>query len=128
MIKHRLTTQEQRNTIFQTLKDLNIQTWHTELRDSSKGRTYTLLKTDMELERYLLELPRNIYLPILKLRTANHKLPVENDNDVGDEFHYLLTCPFFENERKEHLKPYYYRRPNVLKLKALSSNKKTLIE
>ena len=106
--------------LFQTLKDLNIQTWHTELRDSSKGRTYALFKTDMELERYLLELPRNIYLPLLKLRTANHKLPVEKGrwdrtahqdrkcnlcltNDVGDEFHYLLTCPFFENERKEHL-------------------------
>ena len=133
--------------ITQTLKDQNIQTWNSRLLDSSKGRNYALFKTNIEIEKYLLDLPQTIYSPILKFRTSNHKLPVEKgrweniplqdrkcnlcpQNDVGDEFHYLLTCPFFEVGRKIHIKPYYYVRPNVIKFKALlqSCNKKIFIE
>ena len=49
--------------------------------------------------------------------------------DIGDEFHYHFKCSHFTNERTLYLKPYFYRRPNILKLRELysSSNRKTLI-
>ena len=80
-------------------------------------------------------------------RTGNHRLPVEvgrwerpkiplhegictlcNTNDIGDEFHYILTCPTLATERNSLLKPYYFRRPNILKYKELlnTRNKNTL--
>ena len=133
--------------ITQTLKDQLIKTWNSRLLDSSKCRNDALFKNNIEIEKNSLDLTHTIYLPILKFRTSNNKLPVEKGrweniplqdrkcnlcpkNDVGDEFHYLLTCPFFEAGRKIHIKPYYNVRPNVIKFKALlqSCNKKILIE
>ena len=67
---------------------------------------------------------------------SNHKLPVEigrwentplderkynicSKHDIGDEFHYLFVCNYFQAERKQVLKSYYYKRPNVIKFKDL---------
>ena len=85
------------------------------------------------------------YLPLIKFRTSNHSLPIEtgrwenvpfddrkcqlcHKNELGDEFHYLFCCTYFETERKRHLKPYFYKRPNIIKLKELlaSDNLATL--
>ena len=46
-----------------------------------------------------------------------------NKNELGDEFHYILECPFFEQDRKIHIPKYYYSRPHVLKYKLLFSSK-----
>ena len=46
-------------------------------------------------------------------------------NDLGDDFHYLLTCPYFEHDRTTLLKAYYYTRPNIIKYKELMTNKNT---
>ena len=50
-------------------------------------------------------------------------------NDLGDEFHYLLICPYFQNERKDLLKRYYYLRPNTIKFQELLNckNKQVLL-
>jgi hypothetical protein len=47
-----------------------------------------------------------------------------NKNELGDEFHYILDCPFFEQYRNIYIPKYYYSRPNVLKYKLLLSSKK----
>ena len=64
--------------------------------------------------------PRPAYLPIIKFRTANHRLPIETgrydgtpfderkcplcDSDqVGSEKHYLFECYYFQNIRQQHL-------------------------
>ena len=77
-------------------------------------------------------LTRRVFIPIIKFRTCNYKLPIEtgrwhdvpyierkctlrNRNELGDDFHYLMKCSFFETERKELLRPYYYNRPNIIK-------------
>ena len=45
-------------------------------------------------------------------------------NDIGDEFHYILQCRYFEQNRK-HLIPSYSRnRTNVLKFKNIRTVKK----
>ena len=76
---------------------------------------------------------------MFRFRTANHKLPVETgrwnnielserkcqlceSNNLGDEFHYLLECSFFRNERRLYIDQYFYRRPNIIKFKELLQN------
>ena len=47
-----------------------------------------------------------------------------NKNELGDEFHYILDCLIFEQDRNIDIPKYYYSRPNVLKYKLLFSSKK----
>ena len=83
--------------------------------------------------------------PIIKLRTSNHYLPVEtgrwnnterherkctscNDNELGDEYHYIFVCDNFRNERNLLLPKYYTKRHNMLKFNEILNckNRKTL--
>ena len=90
--------------IVQTLKDLYVQDLYSKLTQSSKSRNYALFKDNPGVEPFLTILTRNAYIPMLKFRTSNSKLPVEtgiwrnvplhdrkcelcNKNDLGDEFH-----------------------------------------
>lgn len=115
-----------------TLVDQYIQDWFTKGSQSSKAFTYFCFKRTFELEKYFITLPSKMYILFFKMRTANHKLPVEtgrwdgterNDrkcllcslNDIGDEFHYICRCPYFDSDRKIYIKPYYFRRPNMHK-------------
>ena len=121
--------------IIRILKDLHTQNWHAKLEQSSKGQTYGIFKQDLNFEPHLRSLSKTVYIPLIKFRTSNYKLPVEtgrweniplqerkcnlcNKNDLGDGFHYLF-CTHFTKERTEVLKPYYYTRPNILKYKDL---------
>ena len=93
----------------------------------------------------MIKLDRKQYLPLIKFRTSNHRLPIEtgrwenvpfddrkcqlcHKDELGDEFHYLFCCNYFETERKRHLKLYFYKRPNIKKVKELlaSDNLATL--
>ena len=123
-----------------TLIDLFKQKWQNSLDQSSKGRNYSLIKDEPKFEEYLTILPRSKYIPLIKYRTANHFLPVEtlrwegvdiNERkctpcdklDTADEFHYLLSCNYFDQQRKQFIKPYYYKRPNIIKFKELFNSK-----
>ncbi len=109
-----------------------IQEWYAKRSQSIKALTYFSYKQNLELESYFLTLPRKLYLYLFKLRTANHKLPVEtgrwdgtarnervctlcNTLDIGDEFHYICKCPFFDTERVNFIKPYFRNRPSMFK-------------
>ena len=79
-----------------------------------------------------------------KFRTSNNRLPANkfrfsNNNeekncnlcdsgDLGDEFHFLFVCSFFQSERDLYLSQYFRVRPNTLKMQNLfeSNNKKTI--
>ena len=43
-------------------------------------------------------------------------------NVVGDEYHYLLICPYFTKSRENHMKNYFYGRPTSLKFEQLLTN------
>ena len=120
--------------IKQILYDQFLQNWRASLNNASKGRHYNIYKDTVEMERYFVLLPKHLYLNMVRFRTANHKLPIEtgrwNDvdvadrkctlrekNTIGDEFHYLLECPFFERDRQRYIHNSYYDRPNILKYK-----------
>lgn len=125
---------------------MHIQEWYSIIHSSSKGKKYYLFKQDLNFENYLIKLNGKNVCSLLKFRLSNHRLPVEtgrwenislderkcnicSKKDIGDEFHYLFVCDLFQSEREQLLKPYFYKRPNVIKFKELlsTSNVKLLI-
>ena len=52
-----------------------------------------------------------IYIYIDDSRVCN----LCNLNVCGDEYNYVLICPFFKHSRTRYLKPYFYRRPILYK-------------
>ena len=77
----------------------------------------------------------------MAFRTRNHRLAVETGRwksvalqericlfgcqDIGDEFHYVLVCKNFQEQRPKYLKRYYYQHPNIIKFEELMSTKRT---
>ena len=59
------------------LKDVFIQTWSQQCRDSTKACKYFLYKTTFGTEHYLDNLPKNQRIFLTKIRTSNHKLPIK---------------------------------------------------
>ena len=74
------------------------------------------------LQLYLQKMPPDIWIPLIKIRTSNHKLPVQfyswnivfkpreertcticGSGEVGDELHYILHCEVFKDERNKFL-------------------------
>lgn len=132
--------------IKRVLLDQFFQTWNGLLEMSSKGRNYSLIKSNLYFENYLKNLNGSLAINMFKFRTGNHKLPIEvgrwNNIDIserkcnlcqtaniGDEFHYLLECPYFQTDREQLVDRYYYSRPNIIKYKQLFqiTNKTKLI-
>jgi hypothetical protein len=130
------------------LLDQFLQNWSNQLTNSSKGLNYRLFKTELNLEHYLINLPKNLRSSLFYFRTGNHRLPIEAGrwrqsfvpyeerkcrhcqlNDLGDEFHFLLKCPFFQALRTKFIPKYYYTRPNIIKFSSLmcSTSRKLLI-
>jgi hypothetical protein len=113
---------------------LFIDEWYANVENSFKASFYKLFKYKFKRESFL-SLPKSTILYLfIRFRTRNHHLPKEignwariqlNDrlctsfNKLGDEFHFLFECKIFENERKRFLKPYYFRRPNIIKTSEL---------
>ena len=94
----------------------------------------------LNFEPYLKLLQESQYLPILKFRSGNHKLPVETgrwenvdyaqrtctlcrSNKLGDEFHFLFECPTFDTIRTQYIPTFYIRRPSTYKLDLLFNTK-----
>ena len=131
-----------------TLKQQFIQKWEKEVSESSKCFYYRHFLLKPALQNYLKKMPPNIWIPLVKLRTANHKFPIEiyswnilyrekskrlcslcTLNEVGDEYHYLMICPIFKEAREEFLAKYYCKKPSVYKYIELvnSTNQKVLL-
>ena len=122
------------------LKDQYCQKWSEDVNSSAICTGYRLFKHNFELEKYLLNLSLNDRILLAKFRTSNIRIPVNTlrygfvpreerkcelceDHDIGDEFHYLLQCKYFSQERKQYLKKYYFTGPNVLKFAEVLSSK-----
>ena len=88
---------------------------------------------------------RNTDVSLLNLGVENTRLPVETGayigvprekrtchvckTGVGDEFHYLLECKHFINDRQKFLKKRYWHRPSTIKMEELMNVKgKTLTD
>ena len=42
-------------------------------------------------------------------------------NDVEDEYHFILKCPFYTNLRHLYIETYYSSKPSIFKLVQLLS-------
>ena len=40
-------------------------------------------------------------------------------NDIGDEYHYLLCCPLFREERKKYINFKFWKRPSTIQVEQL---------
>ena len=142
--QNNITTNNIDKLIKQNLLDTFNQNWNSKLQTSSKGKNYSLLKDNVNIEYYIQNLPKYAYLPLLKLRSSNTYFAVErgrwsnnhvpynerkctlcNLNELGDAFHYVLICPYFNIKRKQLIKPYYITNPNIIKYKQLFNTKST---
>ena len=131
-----------KNSVKNKLNDINLQSWIATRDSSSKGTMYKIVKNDsLYLENYINNTSENTWKILLKFRTANHNLPVETGrwkkiplgerkcplcdlSDIGDEFHYLFLCQFFENDRKSLINKFYYMKPNIYKMNMLFNTHK----
>lgn len=126
------------NSVNKRLQDMFIQAWMQQCMECSKSCHYHLFKPTFGLEKYLVNPPFSFRIAMTKLRTANHKLPIEkgryrnlpreerkcnlcNIDKIGDEFHFLLECPLLNDIRTKYIPKYYYTRPNFFKYSQLLS-------
>ena len=72
---------------------------------------------------------------LIKFRNRNYMLPVETGRwrpiplqnrkfhlchlDIGDEYHYVLTCNYLNNLRKHYVDRKFFVRPNAIKFSML---------
>ena len=119
------------------------QKWHSAVTESPKCFNYKLFITDHTYEHFFDILPpaylqKNInfrmcnnYLPIEKLRWAgidrdHRKCNSCDKRDIGEEFHYLLSCSFFANTSRGLLPPCYLQHPNCIVFKKVLNEKDEL--
>ena len=128
-----------KNKIKSRLNDQYKQEWKSKIDESEKCLNYRLYKKELKFESYLniLSLPLAKY--ICKFRCLSHKLPIErgrflnidrnericqlcNKDELGDEFHYLFCCDFFNSSRRKFLPTWSLQSPNTLKLEQLMTS------
>ena len=78
---------------------------------------------------------------LCRFRTTNNKLPVEtgrwqniprenrkcilcNRSQIGDEYHYIFECIYFNQKRKQSLLNYFIYSHNIIKFSELMSSKR----
>ena len=131
----------------QSLKDLAYQKIDSFINNSNKCILYKhVLKNDRLVQSYLKQgIPAKYKKYISKFRLSAHSLKVEtgrydatarenrlctmcNLEDIEDEYHFILKCPYYTDIRNLHINTYFTTRPSVYKLTKLfsSSNKKIL--
>ena len=101
------------------------------IHNCSKTLNYCIFKETFIFEQYFDILDEKDFLTLCKFRTTNHKLPIEhgrwnniprenrkcnlcNLEEIGDEFHYNLNCPYFKQYRDIYIKKRYTKRPNII--------------
>ena len=104
-------------------KDIYIQEWQASKTNHPYCSFYKVIKSEFTQEDYLLKLSYKHRVALCKFRCRSNYLPIsctrfDNESDevaesricplcrlylVGDELHYLFTCPFFKDERSEYI-------------------------
>ena len=129
-------------SIQQRLNDMEAQQWHTEVSENSLCTNYKLIKEKHEAEPYLSKVSDNARVIMTRFRCGNHNLPVTvsrrkhssepcpicplcTKNCPGDEYHYVLECPYFAEERTKFIPTYFRAHTNTLKYKQLFNSENT---
>lgn len=112
----------------QRLRDNLIQEWYTDINNSSKAKYYRNFYDTFAVQFYIkLNLPTHLLRVLAKLRCSAHELNVEKGrhtgipyhqrictlcetNQVEDELHFVLQCPFYNDLRCRHIPKRFIRR------------------
>lgn len=130
-----------KNALNLRLSDMSSQNLLSEIGTHECCSNYRIFKETICVEPYLDLLNFRGKNVLTRLRCRNYMLPVNSDRyskeskldqyckhcnngEIGDEFHYLLTCPKFTEHRRKFIDKYYYVHPNTIKLKRLLQTKK----
>ena len=128
------------------LKDLFILNWRSKVNLSSGLAFYRQIKTDFGISDYLVIVNNFKHRQaISKMRLSSHMLNIEKgrhygikreerkcelclENDLEDEFHFIIKCKMFVELRKTYLPMYYIKHPSMFKFIQLLNveNKKVL--
>ena len=125
-----------KSTVKIRLKDVYGKEWSEAVANNSACINYQAMSKVKKMQNYLLKLPKRYAYALCKLKCGNHHMPIVTGRyskvpinerkcnlcqcgDIGDEFHYLLKCPFFEAARTKYLKTYYYTHPSRVKMQQL---------
>ena len=123
--------------------DMFLQEWGAQVNMTSDNRLFKNLKRSFHCESYLSLNNRALRISITKIRLSSHaffiergrwgqnKLEVEErkcticQNEVEDEYHCLIKCPKFNNQRIGLLTEYLKKEPSQQNLyRFLNSNNK----
>ena len=124
----------------QRVRDCFIQNWKEQINNSTRANTYKLF-ADFNFQLYLDTINIQKYrIALTKLRVSSHRLEIEvgrwhkpqpidvNDRKctfchrLEDEYHFLLECPLYDNLRSTYIKPYFWKRANIVKFAELLSS------
>ena len=130
-------SRSQLNMVLQAVYDQFLQSWYADVGNTSKLSVYRLTDKHFKYENYLNDVVVEKHkIALSRFRTAAHKLMVEegryrgidknlricqfcNANIVEDEYHFLLVCPMYREQRIQLLPKYYCRWPSTTKFKML---------
>ena len=128
------------------LRDQYVSEWRVNVDSSTSLILYKELKPVFERSLYLDVIDNKKHRNIIaKIRLSSHNLLIEtgrhysisrnerkcalcNLNDLEDEYHFILKCPFYLEERTKYISSYFSVRPSMHKFLTLlnSNNKGTL--
>ena len=73
---------------------------------------------------------RNLKIPVVVYGEDERNIPYDDRlctkctiNVIGDEYHYILQCPFFQHHRQRPLENHFYTNPNMEKFCRLFQSK-----
>lgn len=111
----------QSRSFLSDMKNVYQITWSKNLNSTSgKLRTYKRFKKTFSLENYIVQFPLHLRRNLSKLRISSHNLAIEtgrygkksntssdkrlcfNCKNAESEFHFLLECDLYVNERKDY--------------------------
>ena len=110
------------------LQDIYLQTWGEEVGASSEGRLFKHVKGQFGFEPYLDTVQSSLRVAISKIRLSSHIFLIERGRWVNkqrnervcqvcrvieDEYHCLIECTRFNNERRGLLPSVLKERPNM---------------
>ena len=134
------------NAIIQRIYDQQLQQWCSELSNFTKLDSYNLFKIEFIQERYL-DVVSNINhrKALSRFRCSSHKLLIEegrhrnihrnsrvctkcNMNQIENEYHFLLVCPYYNELRTQFLPRYFNVWPTINKfISVMQSSQKSRI-
>ena len=127
--------------IKQRILDIYYQHWYSCINNSNRLETYCLFKHDFKFESYLDNITDSYFRKAFtQFRISSHELAIErgrhlhlprnnricpncSNNQIENEYHFLLICSKYSDLRTKYIKRYYYTWPSLRKFTNLLSNK-----